>query len=44
MVCAEIVTESGSPAGCLVLGGVGLAASVVAFAAWARKQIVRWGS
>ena len=31
-------------AGCLILGGVGLAASVVAFAAWARKQIVRWGS
>jgi hypothetical protein len=30
-------------AGCLVLGGIGLAASVVAFAAWARKQIVRWG-
>ena len=30
-------------AGCLVLGGVGLAASVVVFAAWARKQIVRWG-
>jgi putative Mn2+ efflux pump MntP len=30
-------------AGCLVLGGIGLVASVVAFAAWARKQIVRWG-
>jgi len=30
-------------AGCLVLGGVGLAASVVAFAVWARRQIVRWG-
>ena len=31
-------------AACLVLGGIGLAASVVAFAAWARKQILRWGS
>jgi hypothetical protein len=30
-------------AACLVLGGIGLAASVVAFAVWARKQIVRWG-
>jgi hypothetical protein len=25
-------------------GGIGLVALVVAFAAWARKQIVRWGS
>jgi hypothetical protein len=31
-------------AGCLVIGGISLVASVVAFAAWARKQIVRWGS
>jgi hypothetical protein len=31
-------------AACLVLGGIGPAASVVAFAARARKQIVRWGS
>jgi hypothetical protein len=30
-------------AGCLVLGGIGLVASPVAFAAWSRKQIVRWG-
>ena len=30
-------------AACLVIGGIGLVASVVAFAAWARKQIVRWG-
>ena len=28
-------------AGCLVLGGIGLVASVVAFAAWARKQLLR---
>jgi hypothetical protein len=26
----------------LVLGGIGLVASVVAFAAWARKQILLW--
>jgi hypothetical protein len=31
-------------AGCLVIGGIGLVASVVAFAAWARSQIVRWGN
>jgi hypothetical protein len=30
-------------AACLVLGGIGMAASLVAFAAWARTQIVRWG-
>ena len=29
-------------AGCLVIGGIGLVASVVAFAVWARRQIVRW--
>jgi hypothetical protein len=29
-------------AGCLVIGGIGLVASVVAFAASAREQIVRW--
>jgi hypothetical protein len=31
-------------AGYWVIGGIGLVASVVKFAAWARKQIVRWGS
>lgn len=30
-------------AGCLILGGIGLVASIIAFATWARKQIVRWG-
>jgi hypothetical protein len=30
-------------AACLVRIGIGLAASVVVFAAWARKQTVRWG-
>jgi hypothetical protein len=30
-------------AGCLLVGAVALVASLVAFAAWARRQIVRWG-
>jgi hypothetical protein len=28
----------------VVIGGIGLVASDVVFAAWARKQIVRWGN